>query len=85
MYLNVKRKHLYIFCFLLLLILLIILLALKTNKTIYGKKILIEGEFNISTYFAEYEMTVISNKNTNTAEIFLNLLILSGLASLYFL
>lgn len=67
MYLNIKRKYLYIWGIILLfMILFILFLIVKINETINGKKILTNGKINISSYYAEYEMTVISNKNTNT-------------------
>lgn len=68
MYINLKGKHILIWSIILILIILsIVFLSLKTNEITYGKKLIIEDNMiNITNYYAEYDTTVVSNKNINT-------------------
>lgn len=68
MYLNIKRKTFVIWSICLLFLCIgIILISSKIDEISFGKKIVLnENTLNLSSYYAEYDVTVISNKNTNT-------------------
>jgi len=68
MYMNMTRKCIVIWSFcILILVLLITVIAFKVNIITLGKRVILDdGDINISSYYAEYDATVISNKNTNT-------------------
>ena len=68
MYINLGRKQIFVWTLVLVILICVsICLALVTNKIEHGKKLVFrDNTLNISSYYAEYEATVISNKNTNT-------------------
>lgn len=68
MYINLGRKQFFVWTVVLVILICVsIFLMIVTNKIEHGKKLVIDkNTLNISSYYAEYEATVISNKNTNT-------------------
>ena len=68
MYINLGRKQFFVWTVVLVILICVsIFLMITTNKIKHGKKLVIDkNTLNISSYYAEYEATVISNKNTNT-------------------
>jgi len=68
MYVNIKKKSIIIWSFcLLILVIIIAFLYIKIDNVKFGKKIILDSNvLNISSFYAEYDATVISNKNINT-------------------
>lgn len=68
MYISLKYKFVIAWTFILLLgICIIVMLTFKINKLTYGKKLILDDNIiNITTYYTEYDVTVVSNKNVNT-------------------
>lgn len=68
MYINIRRRHIVIWTIVIIFLAgMIFFLVNITNKITNGKKIIVDKRnLNISSYFAEYDLTVISNKNKNT-------------------
>lgn len=68
MYINISRKRFFVWMLVLVILICVsIFLVFLTNKLEYGKKLVFdENALNISSYYTEYEATVISNKNINT-------------------
>ena len=67
MYLNITKRFVVVWSSILIVFTcMVVFVVFKTNEITYGKNILDDGVLNISSYYAEYEMTVVSNKNINT-------------------
>ena len=68
MYINLGRKQFFVWTVVLVILICVsIFLMIVTNKIEHGKTLVArDNTLNISSYYAEYEATVISNKNTNT-------------------
>lgn len=68
MYININKKSIIIWSMcLFILVIIIIYFSFMINKIKYGNKIVLENnKINLTNYYTEYDVTVVSNKNINT-------------------